>query len=325
MNPRPDHEPLASIPGVCEVDYLGPSRDEAPAVPGVLIEIPHGATRRAHFDTLARRLTSRLPEDLEAFFFVNTDVGAPECAREVAHQLVASFDGATSDTAHPPPGVIIVRSVIPRTFIDCNRMIDGDAEAFREAGVTPAWPGYIESEADRALLRDLHERYQAVAAQAYEQVCASGGLALALHTYAPRSVDIRDVDAGIVKALRTAYEPETYASWPPRPEVDLITADGDGRLLTSARWIAATREAYAQIGVTVAENATYRLHPATWGHRHGVDWPEQVLCVEINRELLADPFSPFEEMTIGPQRAARMAGPLAAALRLELRARLGGA
>ena len=35
--------------------------------------------------------------------------------------------------------------------------------------------------------------------------------------------------------------------------------------------------------------------------------------MEINRALLAAPFSPFEEMTIGRAEVARMAAPIAAA------------
>ena len=40
----------------------------------MLIEVPHGATRKADYDALAKRLSSRLPEQPDNFFFVNTDL-----------------------------------------------------------------------------------------------------------------------------------------------------------------------------------------------------------------------------------------------------------
>ena len=49
------------------------------------------------------------------------------------------------------------------------------------------------------------------------------------------------------------------------------------------------------------------------GERFSRRFPGQVLCVELNRGLLARPFVPFAEMTIGPTRTARLAAPLAAA------------
>ena len=49
------------------------------------------------------------------------------------------------------------------------------------------------------------------------------------------------------------------------------------------------------------------------GYRFSERHPGRVLCAEINRALLATPFSPFEEMTIGRAEVARMAAPIAAA------------
>jgi hypothetical protein len=37
--------------------------------------------------------------------------------------------------------------------------------------------------------------------------------------------------------------------------------------------------------------------------------------MEINRALLADPFRPFEEMNVGPDKVERMSAPVVAAFR----------
>ena len=49
-------------------------------------------------------------------------------------------------------------------------------------------------------------------------------------------------------------------------------------------------------------------------YAHSMRYPGRVLCMEINRELLADPFTPFAEMHISERKARRMAAPLAAAV-----------
>ncbi len=168
----------------------------------------------------------------------------------------------------------------------------------------------------------MHGAYQAAAARAYETVCGAGGTALILHTYAPRSVRLERVDEGIVAALRRAYEPSIYPTWDRRPAVDLITESVDGERLAPSAIVRAVRERYERIGVEVEENATYRLHEATMGHVRSVRYPRRVLCLEISRDLLADPFTPFEEMSISESKARRMAAPIAAAL-LEGRPRAG--
>jgi len=296
---------IGSVAGVVEVEAVrGPAADPA-APPDLLLEVPHGATRHEHFAALRGRLRSALPADLEAFFFVNTDVGAFECARRVAELVVAAGTGRRQ--------ALVVRSLVPRTFVDCNRLLDAAADDLRAAGFTPALPEYITDPADRELLFELHRGYQDVSARAYRRVCGAGGSALIVHTYAPRSVDITRVDADIVRALRAAYEPEAYARWPERPPVDVISRDGAGALLAPAPLVAAVRARYAACGVRVEENATYHLHPRTLGHRHATAWPGRVLCLEFNRGLLADPFTPFAEMRIGAARVEQLAAPLAAA------------
>jgi len=266
----------------------------------LLIELPHGATRGAHFDALRAKLVGVYPQDLKEFFFVNTDVGAPECAAEIARRLAAG--GAS---------VLVVRCLIPRTFIDCNRLIDGTAST---GEMTPGMPEYVGDAQDvRALVR-LHGSYQKLARRAYELVCAPGGVALTLHTYAPRNVKIDKIDDGIVRALRRAYEPQVYERWKRRPDVDLISEDVDGRQLAPPAIVQSLKREYAAIGIEVGENATYRLHPETMGYVRSVAHPERVLCMEISRELLADPFTPFEEMRIAARKVKHLVNPIVSAL-----------
>jgi hypothetical protein len=181
-------------------------------------------------------------------------------------------------------------------------------------GLTPAVAAYIEEPADQALLGELHAAYHGLIDRAYRRLCGAGGLALQLHSYAPRSVGIDRIDGEIVTALRRAYQPEVYETWPERPAVDLICADGEGTVWSAPELLTAVREAYAAIGLEARENATYRLHPATMGYQYARAYPGQVLCVELNRGLLADPFVPFGESPISAANVERMSRPLAAAL-----------
>jgi hypothetical protein len=45
-------------------------------------------------------------------------------------------------------------------------------------------------------------------------------------------------------------------------------------------------------------------------------WPGRAICVEVRRDLLADPFQPFVEMKISAEKVKKLALPLAASLRL---------
>ncbi len=292
------HE-IRTIAGVCEVTH-SPAR---PGAPTLLVEMPHGATRTADYEALRARLVGTLPDNLEAFFYVNTDIGTPECAAWLAATLAEEGYGA-----------LLLRCLVPRTFIDCNRVVAGSVQGAVIDGLTPAVAGYIEDPSDRALLEGLHREYCELVDLAYQRICGAGGLALQLHSYAPRSVGVDRVDAGIVAALRRAYEPEVYATWPERPAVDLICAGPDGALWADPVLIAAVRSAYAASDVEAKENATYRLHPATIGYHYARAYAGQVLCVELNRGLVADPFVPFGESPIGAAKVARMTRPLATAL-----------
>ncbi len=313
-------ESLADVYDVEVVAAPGPQPEDPPEL---LIEVPHGATRRRHFEATRRRLTGEFPEDLDQFFFVNTDVGSIECARHVARMVTSPdshpeleklLEGAGGAGRRALGSVMILRGLVARTFIDCNRVVTGGATGRLQQGLTPGLPAYVTRAEDVQTLKGMHADYQDAVAKAYEAVCGAGGSALILHTYAPRSIRIDSVDDGIVAALRRAYEPATYVGWETRPDVDLISETEDGTRLAPEDLVLALCDRYRRIGVEVAENATYRLHEATMGHAHSATYPGRVLCMEITRELLADPFVPFVEMEISDRKARRMAAPIAAAL-----------
>ena len=297
---------IESLAGVCEVSWEGP----AGGAPDYLIEMPHGATARAHFDATRARLVGDFPPNLVDYFFVNTDVGAPECAREIARSLAAS--GACT---------LVLRCLVPRTFIDCNRIVTSGS---RGGEMSPGIAEYVRDEEDRRTLYRLYQSYQEQAREAFRLVCEAGGLALTLHTYAPRSVHVERYDEGIVAALHEAYEPERYASWPRRPDVDVISEDPEGHHLAPPGIVARLQRGFAAIGVEAAENATYRLHPETLGHVRSATYPGQVLCLELNRELLAAPFVPFAEMRIDRDQVARLTAPIVDALRAQVAPRHAG-
>lgn len=298
-----------SIDGVCEITMFGrPSSGPAPVglarAPALVIEIPHGATRTTEYHALRALLKGEIAADLVDFFHVNTDVGAPELGLAVAEAFV---------TANPGERACVVRSRIPRTFIDCNRVIDVAPEFYKEGGVTPGVPPWIKDPDDLALLRRLYGQYAQASAAVIDATCGAGGRALFLHTYAPRSVDV-EVNDDIVASLHRAYLPEIEPTWPLRAEVDIIGRGLDGTLHVDAGLLAALVEGYARLGVAVADGQTYPMHPSTLAYHHTVRHPGRTVCVEIRRDLLADPFTPFAEMRISDEQARRLAGPLADAL-----------
>jgi hypothetical protein len=298
-----------SIPEIAEVLRVQSSeRRDAP--PAVLIEVPHGATTVEDWNALRRRLCGSYPEDLVEFFWVNTDVGAPEVARAIAEELRRGGLGA-----------LVVRGLVPRTFVDCNRRLDTAPPSLAESRLTPGIPAYVTDPRDVALLRERHAAYTREAERAYGEVCGAGGLALILHTYAPRSVEIDEVDGGIVAALRQAYAPERWVRFVERPPVDMITRGSDGAALAAESLVRGARARLEAAGFEVADSATYTLHAATMGFAHATRWPGSVLCVELRRDLLAAPFRPFEPMRVPVARALAFARPLAAAFAAELEAR----
>lgn len=299
-----------SIDGVVDVTHVrgvASAEKKGGPVPDLVIEVPHGATRRAHFDALRTQLKGdAYPDDLVDFFFVNTDVGAPETALEVAKAIVH---------ADPRRSVSVLRCQIPRTFIDCNRIIDETTKPTTSTatGMTPGVVRYVTDAGDLALLFDRYRAYTNVVTAALEEVCQGGGLAMMLHSYAPRSVDV-EVDEKIVQRLRAAYAPDVEPTWPLRPEVDLITTTPDGVLLTDPRLVSSVKEALTSAGVDVADSKAYPLHPSSLAHRFASRWPTQCLCLELRRDLLVQQFTPFAEMTADDDKVARLGGLLAAGL-----------
>ncbi len=292
---------LTSVPGVCDVTVYRPAQ----AARGwLLIEVPHGATHENDYWAVAKALRSQLPAQLEHFFFVNTDIGAPEGAAWLGRSL--SAQGL---------GVLVTRCLIPRTFIDTNRVVAATVQGKVVDGLTPAVASYVTDRDDLVWLNAQHAAYHAVVSRAYALICGEAkGLALQLHSFSPRSVGIEVTDENIVKALHDAYRPEVYATWPERPQVDCISATRDGSFQSAPRLVAAVRARYAEAGITALENHTYAMHPATMGMFYARAWPDRVVCVELNRGLVADPFVPFGVSPISPAKVERMVAPIGQAL-----------
>lgn len=294
----------ASLEGVVDVTRF-PGRAGGRQL---LIEVPHGATQQAHYDAVFARLKSPLPAQLEHFFFVNTDIGAPEGALLLGREL--SAQGV---------GVVVARCLIPRTFIDTNRVVAKTEPGVVKDGLTPAVASYVTDPDDVAWLDARHAEYTGLARALYREVVGDGGgLALQLHSFAPRSVGIERTDENIVNALHAAYEPQVYATWPERPPVDLITALADGSFRAAPRLVDATLAAFHADGIEAKENATYHLHPVTMGTVHARDYPDSVLCVELNRGLVADPFVPFGVSPISEEKVRRLVRPLLRVFAAEL-------
>ena len=206
----------------------------------------------------------------------------------------------------------VICSRIPRTFIDCNRRLDASPAEFKAGKVTPGLMPWITTPEDQALLRAAYDHYVALVRETVGEL-ASDGAILLLHSYAPRTVDV-EVDLNIVQSLRAAYEPDVVQTWPLRPELDVIGKTLDGTNLAPAGVVEALRQGMAAENLTVADGTTYPLHPSTLAYDHVLARPGRALCLEVRRDLLADPFEPFAQMRIAPAKVSRIAVPLAAAL-----------
>lgn len=295
-----------SVAGVAHVEVLrGPGAAPGDA-PTLLVEVPHGADRAIDYGLLERQLHGPLPAGLADFFFVNTDVGAWALGREIAERVIA---------ARPHTVALLVRCLVPRTFVDCNRDLDtaygGD---LRTGGVTPGIPPYIENPADHALLRQLHARYISLTDDAYEVVMAAGGLAVVPHTYAPRTVGIEKVDHRIVEELHRVYAPDLVDTWPLRAEVDLITKTPEGERRCPEGSVDALVAGFAAEGLSAHEGDTYYLHPVTRAATLSDRYPGRLLCFEARRDLVVQQWTPFAEMQADDDKVARMARPVAAFL-----------
>ena len=268
------------------------------------MEVPHGADRRAHYDALRARMVGALPPQLELFFHANTDMGAWQLGRRVAERLVA---------ARAQLSALVVRCLIPRTFIDTNRLEDAP-ERLAEGGLTAGIPPYVRDETDRALLRGLHRRYVELIEAAYEGVCGAGGFALSPHTYGPRSMGIPTIDDEIAARLRDAYAPGTWEGWPLRAEVDLLTRDAERRCHAPAGMEEALIAGYARVGLEAQVCSTYVLAPQTQTWRWVERYAERMLCLEVRRDLLVDAFDLFAELTPSDALVERAATPLVEAI-----------
>jgi hypothetical protein len=295
---------MQSIPGVSEVVLVRGARAERE--PRLLFEVAHGATRAADFDGLFAELRGPFPADLRDFFFVNTDVGAPEAALRAAELAVA---------AEPTLAALVIRCRIPRTFIDCNRLIDVDTQPRGSAAgaMTPGLHAWVREAADRALLFERYSAYRALVERVCGEVCGRDGQAVMVHSYAPRSVDV-PVDENIVASLRAAYAPERRDSWPLRAPVDLIADTQEGERLARPELVSRAQACFEAAGFAVQLNGAYALHPATLAYALARRHPGQTLCLELRRDLLVPEFTPFQEMLPDPRKVERLAAPLAAAL-----------
>jgi hypothetical protein len=302
---------IDSIEGLVHVERLAGTSADLDAAPDLLVEVPHGACRRAHYDAVRSTMRGPLPDDLHVFFHVNTDVGAWDYGRRVAERVVQ---------AHPGRQAWVVRCLLPRTFIDANRLEETSDDLAR-GGMTAGLAPYVKDPRDIEALVALHRAYVEVAERAYAAVCGAGGFALSPHTYGPRTMAIPRIDETIVTLLREAHAPGTWESWPVRPEVDFVTRTPEGALLAPEGMAATLVSAFAKDGIEAAENATYAMHPSTQGHRFSARYPGQVLSLEVRRDLLVEAYTPFDEMTVRPEAADRFAAPIAHAIDAWLRAK----
>jgi hypothetical protein len=296
---------IQSVPGVAFVEILRGQLAPVGAVPDLLVEVPHGADERAHYDALRARMRGPLPDGLEEFFFVNTDVGAWAYGRATAERVLS---------ARPTSSVLLVRSLVPRTFIDCNRKADYAGGDLGKGGLTAGVPAYVRDPSDVELLIELHEAYVRLVRRAFALVCGNGGLALVPHTYGPRTMGIERIDERIVETLRWACEPEREKSWPLRAEVDLITRDRDGRSMCPDGFEARFLRAFAGAGLEVRANDTYKLVPGSLGYEWAAMHPGRVFCLEVRRDVLVDEWRALRPMRIAPAKADRVAKVLAEGL-----------
>ena len=262
--------------------------------PKLLIELPHGATTIAQYKAIAQHLPL-ISDNFIEFYFTNTDIGSPEIARTMYEELQSV-------------GVCILRSLIPRTFIDCNRVLGLNQAQYREAKVTPGIPSYVPQQY-HPWLRELHHRYVTQANELYKDICAAGGIALMLHSYAPKSVGISTVDKDIVKKLHWAYSEPQYSSWPFRPEIDLIATTQQNVTLSHPELLKKLTLSYQKSGFTVGQSQTYPMHPSTSAYKFAQHYLGQTVCVEFRRDLLVERFLPCQPMTINKNSIVRIAKP----------------
>lgn len=287
----------SSIESVVNVHHRVGTQADPDALPDILIEVPHAADRRSHYDALVARLEGPFPDRLYEFFHLNTDVGAWALGSAMADHWLARRPGSH---------VVLVECLIPRTFVDCNRRVDFEADDLSDAGLTEAIPPYVTGIEDRRRLTAMHAAYVGVADAAYAEICGGGGLALNPHTYGPRSLPISRIDADIVQELRRVHEPEVYATSTLRPHVDVIGRDQAGRDWGPPGMGRAVTDALRPLGIVVEDSKTYQLHPVTQGWRFATRHDGQVFGFEVRRDLVSA-WSPFAEQEIDEARVDALA------------------
>lgn len=292
-----------SIEHIADVFVLWGTEADRTEPPGLLIEVPHGATSPADFRELAERLASPLPDGLDGFFHVNTDVGAPELAEAVGRAWVER---------RPRSSAVVVRSRIPRTFIDCNRRVDVDEAVLRAGGVTPGIGPWVRADADRRLLLERHAAYMALMDRVLEAVAPDAAVLL-LHTFAPRSVGVQ-VTERVVEDLRAAWHPDRVEAWPLRPDVEVLSRTPAGDVHAPAGAVAALQACVGATGLRVADSETWLLPAGTVALDRALARPGRVLCVEVRRDHLVEEWLPMEPLTVDPGRVARLAPAIADAL-----------
>ncbi len=291
---------VASVPQVAHVETLRGSECPPTAPSRLLVEVPHGADEAAHYEAYRAALRGPFPEQLEDFFHVNTDFGAWDLGLAAARAFLAGV---------PEAAVTLIRCLVPRTFIDCNRVLGGDPEAYG-GGVNAGLPVYVTDPEDRALLIERHLAYTALVDEATAAVAALGGLVLTPHTYAPRTVGIDRVEHDIVTRLHEAWAPGVAETWPLRPEVDLITRDAEGLRRCPPGLVEPLLTDLTELGLAGEECGTYWLHPATRAAELAARHPETLFCLEVRRDLLVEGWTPFVPQRPSPDRVE----PLAAVL-----------
>ena len=173
----------------------------------------------------------------------------------------------------------------------------------RELGIT-ARPEYVSSAADRRVLTAVSATSTR---QADYAAVAKWRDRIILNTYAPVVELTNDATWGSPCArLRARTLRRGMAGGGRLPHRDV---EGTNSPRRAARYV---RRGYERIGIVPTENVSYQLHPSTLGYRFSARFPGRVLCLELSRSLLADPFTPFQEMKISRDKAARMAAPIAA-------------
>jgi hypothetical protein len=76
--------------------------------------------------------------------------------------------------------------------------------------------------------------------------------------------------------------------------------------------------AYRALGYEAVESGSYKLSPVTQSWRWIEAYPEQVLCLEVRRDLLVQRWTPFEEQAVRDDAAEIFATPLADAIAVRL-------